>query len=133
MSCELLSSPDMIQLQARIFDDVRPSNARLFLLKRSGDATNHASGLTAVIEITAGWNVIFNREFRDEMKVSIATETDISNEVAQSSFVGYGLGESGDEIDVFPFNQKDAVKPNATSPSWKIHAERDGKDRFLIP
>jgi len=131
--CELFSNPEMIQLQARIFDDVRPSNARLFLLKRSGDATNHASGLSSVMEIISGWNVIFDREFRDSMKVSIATETDLSDAVAQSSFVGYGLGDAGDEIDVFPYEGKDAVKPNATSPSWKIHATRDGKERFLIP
>lgn len=129
MSCKLVSNPEMIRLQAQIFNDVRPDGARLFLLKRAGETQK----FVAVIEITTGWNAIFDKEFRDEMKVSIATETSIADEIAQSSFIGYGLGASGDEIDVFPFDKKDAVQPNATSPSWKLHAKRDGRERFLIP
>lgn len=126
---ELASTNDMIAMQARIFDDVRPVGARLFLLKRAGQTRK----FTIVASITAGWNVVFDKEFRDEMRVAIATSTDISNNIAQSSFVAYGIGTTGTEIDVFSFEKKDSTRPNATSPSWKIHCRREAVEFFVIP
>ena len=126
-----MSSADAIQMQAQIFDSIRPMGAKLFLLKKA----EQTKRLTVVAEIQTGWFTVFDREYRDEMKASIATAADISDHVAQSSFLGYGIGEPGDELDVFSYSneKKDATRPNATSPSWKIHCKRDPALRFRIP
>ncbi len=125
----LLENADIIRQQAQLFDDVRPAGLRLFLLKRAGQSQKFA----VVAEIAGGWFGTFDKEFRDEMKISIATESNIADEIAQSSFLAYGFGAAGDELDVFSFDRKDACRPNATSPSWKIHTKRDAAERFTIP
>jgi hypothetical protein len=120
----------MIEMQARIFDDVRPDEARLFLLK-PGENT---SKFVVVAEIVSGWNVVFDREYRDNMKVSIATaDPAVVNQIGQSTSAAYGIGASGSEIDVYSFDKKDSTGPKATSPSWKIYCLREDNKRFVIP
>ena len=127
--CELNSTADMIVMQAGVFDSLRPSGSKLFLLKHSPDTRK----FSVVSEITSGWFVIFDKEFRDEMKVLISTAADIRDLTAQSSYIGYGVGASGNEIDVYKFENKDTTKLTATSPNWKIYATRDSQYRFLLP
>lgn len=103
--------------------------AKLFLLKRAG----HTKRLEVVAEVTNGWLAIFDKEFRDDLKVSIATLADISDYTAQSSFLAYGVGGVSDNLDVFSFENKDVIKPNALSPSWEIFATRAPTESFVVP
>src|ERR1043165_5628175 len=127
--CELNPTADMIVMQASVFDSLRPSGSKLYLLKHSPDK----SKFTVVSQILSGWFCIFDKEFRDEMKVLISTAADIRDLTAQSSYIGYGVGASGDELDVYKFENKDTTKLTATSPNWKIYCTRDSQYRFLIP
>lgn len=123
----LLENEQTILEQQRIFDDVRPAGVRLFLLKRAGQTEKFA----VVREVTSGWFAGFDKQFRDELKVSVATlDAAFEDEIAQSSFLGYG---SISPLDVYQFAKKDAASPNATSPSWKIFAVRSEGERFTIP
>ncbi len=123
----LLENLETIQQQIRLFDDVRPNGARMFLLKKKANSGKYLS----VAEITFGWFASFDKQFRDELKVSIATlDPGLQDKVAQSSFLAYG---SGDTFDVYKFEKKDATSPNATSPSWKIYATRLEAERFSPP
>lgn len=122
----LLENEQTILEQARIFDDVRPAGVRLFFLKRAGQTEK----FSIVKEVVSGWYASFDKQFREELKASVATlDADFENVIAQSSFLGYG---STDLLDVYQFGKKDAVSPNATSPSWKIFAARQEGMRFTI-
>lgn len=123
----LLENEQTIREQQRLFDDVRPAGVRLFFLKRAGQTEQFA----VVREITGGWFASFDKQFREELKVSVATlDAAFEDEIAQSSFVGYGSTEL---LDVYQFAKKDAVAPNATSPSWKVFAARLENERFAVP
>ncbi len=124
---KLLENEQTITEQQRIFDDVRPAGVRLFLLKRAGQTEKFA----VVREVAGGWFAAFDKQFRDELKISVATlDAAFEDDVAQSTYLGYG---STALLDVFLFAKKDAVSPNATSPSWKIHATREPEERFAVP
>lgn len=123
----LLENEQTILEQQRLFDDVRPAGVKLFLLKRAGQTEKFA----VVREVTGGWFASFDKQFRDELKISVATlDADFADQIAQSSFVGYGTTSP---LDVYQFGKKDATGPNATSPSWKIFATRTEAERFSIP
>lgn len=123
----LLGNEQTIREQQRIFDDVRPAGVRLFLLKRAGQTEKFA----VVREITGGWFASFDKQFREELKVSVATlDANFEDEIANSTFLGYG---STSLLDVYQFGKKDAVQPVATSPSWKIFATRLENERFALP
>lgn len=123
----LLENEQTILEQQRLFDDVRPAGVRLFLLKRAGQTEKFA----VVKEITGGWFASFDKQFREELKASVATlDAGFADEIAQSSFLAYG---SASPLDVYQYGKKDAVQPNATSPSWKIFAARQEGERFTIP
>lgn len=124
---KLLENEQTILEQQRIFDDVRPDGVRLFLLKRAGQTEKFA----IVREVTGGWFAAFDKQFREELKVSVATLSEsFADELAQCSFLAYG---STDLLDVYKFDKKDAVQPVVTSPSWKIHAVRVENERFAVP
>lgn len=123
---KLLENEQTILEQQRIFDDVRPAGVRLFLLKRA----EHSEKFAVVKEVTGGWFASFDKQFRDELKVSVATlDAAFADEIAQSSFLAYGTASP---LDVYQYGKKDATAPNATSPSWKIYGTRDEKERFTI-
>lgn len=124
---KLLENEQTIREQQRLFDDVRPAGVRLFLLKRAGQTEKFA----VVFEVTGGWFASFDKQFRDELKASVATlDGTFFDKIAQSSFLGYGTTSP---LDVYQFGKKDAASPNATSPSWKIYATRVEAERFTIP
>lgn len=123
----LLENEQTIRQQAQLFDDVRPAGVQLFLLKRSGQTEK----FSIVAGISSGWFAFFDKQFRDELKISIATlDSNFGDLAAQSSFLAYGPGQV---LDVYTFEKKDAVSPNATSPSWKIFAARSNLERFTAP
>lgn len=123
----LLENEQTIKEQQRIFDSVRPAGVRLFLLKRAGQTEK----FNVVKEVVSGWFASFDKQYREELKASVATlDAAFADEVAQSSFLAYGTVSP---LDVYKYEKKDAVAPNATSPSWKIHAEREASERFAIP
>jgi isocitrate/isopropylmalate dehydrogenase len=123
---KLLENEQTIREQQRLFDDVRPAGVRMFLLKRA----EHSEKFAIVREVTSGWFASFDKQFRDELKVSVATlDAAFADEIAQSSFLAYGTTSP---LDVYQFGKKDAVGPNATSPSWKVFATRVEAERFTI-
>ena len=122
----LLENEQTIREQQRIFDDVRPAGVRLFLLKRAGQTEK----FSVVKEVVSGWFASFDKQFREELKISVATlDEAFADEIAQSSFLAYGTASP---LDVYQYGKKDAVGPNATSPSWKIFAGRAESERFTI-
>jgi len=122
----LLENEQTILEQQRIFDDVRPAGVRLFLLKRAGQTEK----FSVVKEVVSGWHASFDKQFREELEVSVATLDDaFADEIAQCSFLAYG---NASMLDVYQFGKKDAVGPNATSPSWKIFSTRAESERFTI-
>lgn len=126
MNCAVLNTTETIKTQIDIFDSVRLSGVRMFLLKRSGQTKK----FTSVVELTSGWFVLFDREFRDEIKLMYATlDGNFGDVLAQASFLAFG---SGTVLDVYSFDGKDPIPPNATSPSWRIDATREAKERFTI-
>ena len=123
----LMENSETIQQQARLFDDVRPSGARLFLLKKGISSEKYVY----VSEITSGWFSAPDKEFRELLKFSIATlNSSFGDLIAQTSFVASGTGTT---LDVYKFEKKDATPPNVNSPSWKILAERMDAERFAAP
>lgn len=105
--------------------------ARCFLLKRSTDS----SKLTAVEELTEGWQTRFN-EYRGQMALSVATlDAGFADLIAQASFFAYGVPDADGDLEVFSIDpdRRDVIAPNGTSPFWKVYGTKAPEERFTAP
>lgn len=120
----------MAQVSTVMAETFLPEGARCFLLKRSGQT----KALTPVAEVTSGWFVQFN-EYRGQMQFRFATTTDgFADQFAQKSYIGYGVPDGSDRIDVYETDptQNDVVPPSGNSPFWKVFAVRVPNERYTI-
>lgn len=125
---------DIIQAFIDGFDNLReetlPENTRVFLLKSAGQTEK----FTVVAEITSGW-MIEPDEYRGQMVLYIATnEIGFENQFAQTLFVGYGVADADNDVDVFSIDpdRRDVFPPSAISPLWKVYLTREAAMRFRI-
>ncbi len=124
----LLGNSETIEQQIRLFDDVRPIGARIFLLK-SGSNT---AKFDLIIEMTGGWFVKFNK-FREQMEFVFATIDELfNNKFAQMSHIGYGTLDADNEIDVYAIERQDGIPPNAAQPNWKAFGKRLDNERYRV-
>lgn len=126
---------DNIQDLADGFDDMRedllPENSRLFFLKRGQDK----GSLIVVREITFGWFIEFDK-FRGQMLIYLALfDANFTDDLTQTSFIGYGVPNVLNELDVFDINpdRRDVVPPTPAEPVWKVFVTRAPQERFVIP
>lgn len=105
--------------------------SRMFLLKRGGQTERFAS----VAEIVSGWQVKFS-DYRQQMQFKVATtDADFADDIAQTSFIGYGVPDDDGEIEVFAINpdRRDVIAPTGSSVYWKVYAAKAANERFTIP
>lgn len=103
---------------------------RLFLLKKEGQTQR----FTLVAEITTGWYCKWN-EFRERMTFRLAsTSSGLADQIAQTSYIGYGVPNASEQVDVFSisFEQRDRVPPNASSVYWKLYGVRQKELRYTV-
>ena len=120
----------MTAAQARIFDSLRSGAAICFLIKRSGQTKK----FTIVRQLTTGWFVSWDK-FREAFALRVATaDTGFADDLAQSSYLAYGVPDTSSQIDLFEIapDKRDKIPPNETSPAWKVFVERDDKERFTV-
>jgi hypothetical protein len=123
-------SSGMVALNDALRGAFSPDGARMFMLGRKGPTQRFGF----VHELTVGYYVEWS-EWRQQMKFQIAgTDTDFVDLVFQMSYMGYGVPNSNNKIDVFEvsLNQADRVPPNGDSPFWKFYGIRKPEIRFLI-
>lgn len=124
---------EIIDEVADVFDELREDvmpGVRFFLLKREGQTKR----LAEIVEITSGGWVRWN-EIREQMQFVIADNSEIIKDfVAQTTFTGYGVPNTDDEVDVFVISddQRDRIAPTATSPFWKLFGTREPSERFTL-
>ena len=124
---------DNIQDLSDAFDDMRedllPENSRLFFLKRGQDK----GSLEPVREIINGWLPEFDK-FRGQMLINLAIgDVNFADDLSRTSFVGYGVPNASNELDVFDINpdRRDVVSPTPAEPIWKIFVTRKPEERFI--
>src|SRR5687767_9702024 len=118
MSGKLFSRNEAIKIQAMVFDDLRSSNAKVYLLKREGQTKR----FSVVLEVASGSFVSFDK-FRDSMILSVATAAANFGDIqAQSSYIAYGEPDGAGSIDVYEISPeaRDRIPPTETSPAWKF-------------
>jgi hypothetical protein len=125
---------DITSEVADAFNEVRdlfPDGVRFFLLKRGGQTERFG----VVREVTDGWFVNYN-SYRDQTQFEIATsDTEMPDDAAQTSYLGYGVPSTDDQIDVYAINDaaRDKISPVGPSATWKFFGVRDVSERFTIP
>src|SRR5687767_824183 len=86
----------MLELNSALTSAFLPSGARCFLLKRG----LNSGKLVVVKELTSGWFMEFS-EYRGQFKLLYATLDPLfSNEIAQTAFIGYGVPDADNQIEV---------------------------------
>ncbi len=106
-------------------------NVRMFLLKRDGQT----KAFVSIAEVTVGWQVKFN-EYRGQMAFRVATiDDDFADDIAQASYIGYGVPDDDDEIEVFSIDpdRRDVIAPTGSSVYWKVYAAKVANERFTVP
>ena len=103
---------------------------RCFLLKRAGET----SRFTSIIELTNGFYADWS-EYRQAMRFSYATTTDINNAAAQVTHIGYGVPDSDSRLEVYAIDDptRDIVAPSNGDWFWKFYAVKVRTERFTIP
>jgi hypothetical protein len=126
---------DIIGAKIEEFDALREvffdETAKCYLIKRAGQTEKFA----VVKELTAGWYIEWS-EYRGMMRLSYATlESVFVNEIAQTSFVAFGIPDEATKLDVYAIDpeRRDVVSPSGDEPFWKVYLTRDAKERFPIP
>lgn len=104
---------------------------RLFLLKAAGNTKK----LINVFEVTKGFLVIYDK-YREQMffNVAIADESGFMNFLAQTSYLGFGVPDTDNNIEVYAisFDARDRVAPNAKDVFWSLFATRKPEIRYKI-
>jgi hypothetical protein len=124
---------DITSEVADAFADVRdlfPDDVRIFLLKRAGQTER----LTVVREVTEAWFVNYNN-YREQMQFEIATnDADMPNDAAQTSYIGYGVPNDANQVDLYAIQDasRDKVPPVGPSATWKFFGLRQPEKRFTI-
>jgi hypothetical protein len=119
---------------AEAFREVReffPDDLRIFLLKHGGQTSRFG----VVREVTDPFFVNYNG-YREQMQFEIATDdSNMLNDAAQTSFLGYGVPNDSNQIDVYPIRDeaRDKVAPVGPSATWKFFGLREPTERFTIP
>ncbi len=127
------TSESMTLKAAGAFRKVRrffPTETRLFLLKRG----EHTSEFTEITEVTESWFVNYN-DYREQMQFEIATtDADFLDYAAQASFIGYGVPDDDEKIEVYviPDDARDKVPPTGPSPTWKLFGVREANERYTV-
>jgi hypothetical protein len=123
-------SQGMAQLNDGLRGAFDRDGVRCFLLKKEGQTQRYV----VVQELTSGYYVRFS-EYRQQMQFRIANDdSGITDAIAQSSAIGYGVPNGDGKIDIYPVSPelRDRVPPNGSSPFWKLYGDRKAEIRFTI-
>jgi hypothetical protein len=126
---------DITAKAAKAFRKVRkffPAGTRFFLLERGGQTER----FSVVRDVTdEAWFVNYN-SYREQMQFELAiNDSNIDDQAAQTSYLGYGVPDTDQEIDVYPIKDGalDKTPPTGSSPTWKLFGIREPKERFTVP
>lgn len=108
-----------------------PDGVRCFLLS---SAENSGKKFEVVKELENGWLIEFS-EYRQQFRLLYSTnDEDFADEIAQTSFIAYGVPDADGEIEVFSIDpeKRDVIPPTGTNPQWKVYVDKLPNRRFLV-
>lgn len=111
----------------------QPNGVRCFLIK-DGRGSGEGKRWTIVKELTGGWLIEFS-EYRGQFKLLYATlDAGFNDEIAQSSYLAYGVPNNSGDIDVFFRDPErcDTIPPTGANAQWKVYYERSPEARFIV-